>query len=222
MEHEWIKRTHLRPQLHAHAWLGAIKAFGPLFYHHDDLCEAVINAMHATEESDTGGQDHTNMDAEASVPEPQMVDSTPARDTFSKKNNNRRSKSKSSAVADDNASADTDQAGEANLHQRKLTGKDRTHQIRYDIKFYVAPSKEADKTMIAAAKNVYTKAKEMDESIIIYPWFKSSKSSKIQETRLIPETMGAFKMFLHQAQPRVAGGFVYMRVWLGHKRTQRH
>jgi hypothetical protein len=31
MEHEWIKRTHLRPQLHAHAWLGAIKAFGALF-----------------------------------------------------------------------------------------------------------------------------------------------------------------------------------------------
>jgi hypothetical protein len=31
MEHEWIKRTHIHPQLHAHAWLGAIKAFGPLF-----------------------------------------------------------------------------------------------------------------------------------------------------------------------------------------------
>jgi hypothetical protein len=59
MEHEWIKRTHLRPQLHVHAWLGAIKAFSPLFYHHDDLCKAVINAMHAIEESHTGGQDQT-------------------------------------------------------------------------------------------------------------------------------------------------------------------
>jgi hypothetical protein len=72
--------------------------------------------------------------------------------------------------------------------------------------------------MIAAAKTFFAKAKEMDESIIIYPWFKSSKSSKIQETRLIPETMGAFKTFFHQAQPRVAGGFVYMRVWLGHNK----
>jgi hypothetical protein len=154
------------------------------------------------------------MDAEASVPEPQMVDSTPARDIFSKANRNRRSKFKSSAFADDDASTDTAQAGEANLKQQKLTGKDRTHQIRYDIKFYVAPSKEADKTMIAAAKTFYAKAKEMDESIVIYPWFKSSRSSKIQETCLIPETMGAFKTFFHQAQPRVAGGFVYMRVWL--------
>jgi hypothetical protein len=124
MEHEWIKRTHLCPQLHAHAWLGAIKAFGPLFYHHDDLCEAVINAMHATEASDIGGQYYTHMDAEASVSEPQMVDSTPARDNGSKANKNRRSKSKSSAFADDDASADTAQAGEANLHQQKLTGKD--------------------------------------------------------------------------------------------------
>jgi hypothetical protein len=31
MEHEWIKRTHLRQQLHAHAWLGAIQVFGPFF-----------------------------------------------------------------------------------------------------------------------------------------------------------------------------------------------
>jgi hypothetical protein len=51
--------------------------------------------------------------------------------------------------------------------------------------------------MIAAAKTFFAKAKEMDESILIYPWFKSSKSSKIQETRLIPETMGAFKIFFH-------------------------
>jgi hypothetical protein len=214
MEHEWIKRTHLHPQLHAHAWLGAIKAFGPLFYHHDNLCEAVINAMHVAEESETGGQDHTHMDAEVAE-ESQMVDVTLTSDSFSKAKNRR---SKSSAFVDDDASADTTQAGEANLHQHKLTGKDRTNQIRYDIKFHVVPSKEADKTMIAAAKKCFAKAKEMDESIVIYPWFKSSKSSKIQETHLIPETMGAFKTFFHQAQPRVAGGFVYMRVWLGHNK----
>jgi hypothetical protein len=189
------------------------KSFRPTFYHHDDLREAVINVMHVTEESDIGGQNDTHMDAEASVSEPQMVDSTPARYSFSKAKNRR---SKSSAFVDNDASADTAQTGEANLHQQKLTGKDRTHQIRYDIKFRVAPSKEADKTMIVAAKKFFAKAKKMDESIVIYPWFKSSKSSKIQETRLIPETMGAFKTYFHQAQPRVAGGFIYMRVWLGH------
>jgi hypothetical protein len=37
MAHEWIKQTHLRPQLHAHAWLGAIQIFAPLF-HYRRLC----------------------------------------------------------------------------------------------------------------------------------------------------------------------------------------
>jgi hypothetical protein len=70
--------------------------------------------------------------------------------------------------------------------------------------------------MITAAKKLFTKAKEMDNSIVIYPWYKSSKSSKVQVTRLIPETMSAFKTYFHQANPRIAGRFVYMRVWLGH------
>jgi hypothetical protein len=74
--------------------------------------------------------------------------------------------------------------------------------------------------MIAAAKKLYAKAKEMDDTIVIYPWFKNSTSSKIQEMRLIPETMGAFKTYFHQAQPRVGGGFVYMRVWLGHDKDK--
>jgi hypothetical protein len=168
--------------------------------------------MHLEDESETGSQDQTHMEAETDG-KSQMVDVTPSLSSTAK---NRRSKA--FTVAADDASADTAQAGEANLHQQKLTGKDRTNQVRYDIKFHVSPSKEADKTMIAAAKKFFAKAKEMDDSIVIYPWFKSSKSSKIQETRLIPETMGAFKTFFHQAQPRVAGGFVYMRVWLGHNK----
>jgi hypothetical protein len=70
--------------------------------------------------------------------------------------------------------------------------------------------------MIAAAKKFFTKAKEMDDSLDIYPWYKSSKWSKVQEPRSIPETMGAFKAYFHQANPRAAGGFVYMRIWMGH------
>jgi hypothetical protein len=31
--------------------------------------------------------------------------------------------------------------------------------------------------------------------------------------------MGAFKTYFHQANPRVEGGFVYMRVWLGHAKA---
>jgi hypothetical protein len=100
--------------------------------------------------------------------------------------------------------------------QQKVSGQDRLDQIGYDVRFFLQPSKEADKTMIAAAKKLFTKAKEMDDSIVIYPWFKSSKSSKVQETRLVAETMGAFKTYFHQANPCAAGGFLYMRVWLSH------
>jgi hypothetical protein len=122
------------------------------------------------------------------------------------------------SLADD-ASDATAPAGAATLHQQKIAGKGRQHQIRYDVKFHVPPSKAADKPMIAATKKVFAKAKEMDDSIVVYPWFKSSQSAKVQETRLIPETMGAFKTYFHQANPRPDGGFVYMRVWLGHDKS---
>ena len=41
---------------------------------------------------------------------------------------------------------------------------------------------------------------------------------KIKDARSIPEQMGSFKIFFHQVQPKVAGGHVYMRVWLGHNK----
>jgi hypothetical protein len=122
----------------------------------------------------------------------------------------------SQKMATDDASAATAPAGAATLLQQRISGKDRKNQLRYDVRFHVPPSKEADKTMIAAAKKFFAKAKEMDDSLVIYPWFKASKSSKVQETRLIPDKMGAFKTYFHQANPRVDGGFVYMRIWLGH------
>jgi hypothetical protein len=69
---------------------------------------------------------------------------------------------------------------------------------------------------IAAAKKFFNEAKEMDDTLVIYPWFKNSTSSKIQASRLTPEMMGAFKTYFHQAQPKVDGGHLYMRIWLGH------
>jgi hypothetical protein len=208
MAHEWIKRTHLRPQLHAHVWLGAINVFGPLFHHHDALCEQVINDMHQADDEFTGGLDD-EPDEEEHTSIADIVDSIP--DTVVEEKN-----AKKQRMTPDDASAATAPAGAATLHQQRLSGKDRNHQLRYDLRFHVQPSKEADKTMIAAAKKFFSKVKEMDDTIVIYPWFKSSKNSKIQETRLIPEKMGAFKAYFHQANPRVDGGFVYMRVWLGH------
>jgi hypothetical protein len=118
---------------------------------------------------------------------------------------------------DDDSVATVD-AGLNHLVQQKLSGKHRAHQLSYDIRLHIAPSEEADKTMIAAAKSFFSKAKEMDKSLVICPWFKKSINPNVKNVRLIPEQMGAFKQHFHQAQPNVAGGFLCMRVWLGHGR----
>jgi hypothetical protein len=144
-----------------------------------------------------------------------LVDHIPDSVTDKKQLKKRRIQGHISQTPDD-ASAATAPAGAATLQQQKLIGNDRQHQLRYNVRFFVQPSQEADKIMIAAAKKFFTKAKEMDDSLFIYPWYKSSKWSKVKEPRSIPETMGAFKAYFHQANPRAAGGFVYMRVWLGH------
>jgi hypothetical protein len=70
--------------------------------------------------------------------------------------------------------------------------------------------------MISAAKTFLTKAKEMDQSLVVCPWFKNSILPNLKSLASIPETMGAFKQHFHQAQPKVAGGFLHMRLWLGH------
>ena len=114
------------------------------------------------------------------------------------------------------ASTDTAPAGKGLLQQQKLSGAYRKHQLRYDLRLFVSPSQEADKTMLAMANKLFFKAKEMDNSITLFPWALNSKSVKIKDARSIPEQMGSFKTFFHQAQPKVSGGHVYMRVWLGH------
>jgi hypothetical protein len=117
-------------------------------------------------------------------------------------------KTRSTSSADDDSAA-TAPAGADTLYQQNIDGKDREHQLRYDVRFLVPASTEVDKTM-ATAKNVFTKAKEMDTSLVIYPWFCASKSSKVTEIRLIPEKMGAFKTYFHIKPIREskAGSFI--------------
>jgi hypothetical protein len=133
--HEWLKCTHFRPQLQAHAWLAAVAVFGPLFYHTEDLCAQVANAMHTSDDNNSSNEDNNEVQI---VLAKEILDApNPAREEQS---------------FSDDASKATAPAGAATLHQQKIAGKDQQHQVRYDVKFYVPPSKAADKTMIAAAK----------------------------------------------------------------------
>jgi hypothetical protein len=59
--------------------------------------------------------------------------------------------------------------------------------------------------MISAAKKFFSKAKEMDESPVICPWFKKSINPNIKSVGSIPDQMGAFEQCFHQAQPKVGG-----------------
>ena len=53
MAHEWIGTHYLRPQTHAHAWLGAVAVFGPLWLHADSLLEGVLENMHTSSDDES-------------------------------------------------------------------------------------------------------------------------------------------------------------------------
>jgi hypothetical protein len=115
---------------------------------------------------------------------------------------------KDTKAPSDDASAATAPAGApAVLHQQNITGNIRQHQLRYDLSLFCPPSKDADKTLMAAAKKWFTKAKEIDATCVLYHWYTDSTSSKLQDPQAIPDKMGAFKAFFHQASPQVDGGF---------------
>ena len=189
--HEWSNATHLRPQTHSLAWLAAVEVFGPLYGNQDELLAEFANAMESS-------------DAEATTVSPASIVIVES--------------DEDSDDSDDDSvkSADTAVAGKDWLQEQKAKGKYRKHTLRYDLRLMVPASQDADKTMIAAAKKFIGKAKEMDASLTLLPWSATSKHPNVKDARSIPEQMGAFKTYFHQAQPKVAGGHVYMRIWLAH------
>jgi hypothetical protein len=76
-----------------------------------------------------------------------------------------------SDIDNDANSVDTAPAGVNYLLEQRLSGKQNSrHQLRScDIRLFVPASQEADETMIAAAKLFCSKAKEMDNLLVIYP-----------------------------------------------------
>jgi hypothetical protein len=138
LHHEWISDTHLRPQLHANAWLGAVSIFGPLYQHHERLGNEVIQAMNTAEDDATGGLDQEDEDdEEVHSEEPRTVGVLPPSPKPSRKKKKTIAEflNENVSVA---ASAATAPAGAANLHQRKISGKDRKFQLRYDIRLDVS------------------------------------------------------------------------------------
>jgi hypothetical protein len=220
---DWSTANHLKPQPLARIWLGAVSAFGPLWLHRNaniGLEDPAIPGenkfvspsalMDVAEDSEkpTAAVPPVAAPSDNSADIPGV--STPA-DIMAVD-------SEDDEDGDDDEADDdvTVQAGAEDLIQNKITGKDCKFQLRYDLKLTVDPSKDADKKMIAVAKKLFAKLKETDDTVVIYPWFKKATEPKIRKATSIPESMGAFKKYFHQAQPKVAGGILYMRIWLGH------
>jgi hypothetical protein len=208
---EWNTDSHLKPQPLARIWLGAVSAFGPLWLHRDAIgLDPVIPG-----ENKVVSSAKSTVTASSAVAPPKKSAATPGVSTPAEI---------MEVDSDDEADADDDdadddvtvQAGSEDLIQNKITGKDRKFQLRYDLKLVVEPSKDADKKLIAVAKKFFAKLKEADDSVVIYPWFKKATEPKIRKATSIPDSLGAFKKYFHQAQPKVAGGPTYMRIWLGH------
>jgi hypothetical protein len=214
MAHEWVSATHLRPQVHSLAWFAAVEIFGPLWLHRDAPVDLVVKTMNSGEISDQDEEEGSDYDSEIA----EVVDKPTAitGDIHQPSDPMDHADPADELEGDDDSSAVTQDAGTNNLVQQRVSGKHRAHQLRYDIRLQVSTSEEADKAMISAAKTFLTKAKEMDKSLVVHPWFKKSILPNLKSFASIPETMRAFKQYFHQAQPKVAGGFLYMRLWLGH------
>jgi hypothetical protein len=213
MAHEWVSATHLRPQVHSLAWFAAVEMFGPLWLHRDALVNPVVQTMNSGEISDKDDEEDSNDDSETVEVVDKFAGTTGNVHQPSDPMDHAEPTDK--LEVDDDSSAVTPDAGTDHLVQQCVSGNHRAHQLRYNIRLHVAPSEEADKSMIAAAKTFFSKAKEMDKSLVICLWFKKSMNPNIKNVGSIPDQMGAFKQHFHQAQPKVAGGFLCMRLWLG-------
>jgi hypothetical protein len=200
MAHEWVLATHLRPQVHSLAWFVAVETW----LHRDALVDSVVETMNSGEISDQDEEEGSESDSEIV----EVVDKPTATtgDIHQPSDPMDHANPADELEVDDDSSAVTQDAGTNRPVQQRVSGKHRTHQLRYDIRLHVAPSEEADKAMIAAAKMFFSKAKDMDKSLVICPWFKKSTNPNIKNA----DQMGAFKQHFHQAQPKVAGGFLYM------------
>ena len=66
-------------------------------------------------------------------------------------------------------------------------------------------------------KDVWTKLKETDPRLVIYPWSKeSAKVPGLTKVEELPDKVPAIQEFFDRAFPRKAGGTMYVSVFLGH------
>jgi hypothetical protein len=89
--------------------------------------------------------------------------------------------------------------------QQKVSGKDRLHQPCCNLKLHVAPSKEANKKMIAAATKFFIKAKEMDKTFVQSALGSSCPRIEDQKCGVHPSNDGSIQETLSPTSPTQSG-----------------
>jgi hypothetical protein len=169
MAHEWVSATHLRPQVHSLAWIAAVETFGRLWLNQASLVSSVAETSNSGAVSDNDTSKDMDDESDSVEVSGSPTDTTGDRHTPSDPMTHADSDSEDDIEADDDLSAVTQDGGTNNLVQQRVSGTHRAHQLRHDIRLHVSPSEEADKAMISAAKTFLTKAKEMDQSLVVHP-----------------------------------------------------
>lgn len=95
----------------------------------------------------------------------------------------------------------------------------RPFMARYDVKLSVSPvdnTGDAPEALGDAIQIFLGQLKEIDNSLVIYPWAEGSKRASISNIDNIPFKPSDLKCYFDRALPRKNGGVLYVSVYMGH------
>ena len=90
---------------------------------------------------------------------------------------------------------------------------------RYDFKIKLPPSDKDEMILILndSLLQLWEKIKELDKSLVIYPWAEGSKAPAIRQSDSVSKTsLSDIRIYFHRAAPREKGGVNYFSAYLGH------
>ena len=98
---------------------------------------------------------------------------------------------------------------------------ERTYQTRYDFKIKIPASDKGEmtKSVVDAIRSIWDAIKDLDKSLVVYPWEEDSEEKPISKFDKVSTTsLSEIRVFFHKAQPREKGGVMYFSAFLGHEK----
>ena len=98
----------------------------------------------------------------------------------------------------------------------------RPFMTRYDVKLSVPPVDKSADALVALSETIkafWSQIKELDKSLVIYPWAEGSNKAALMMIERLPQRPSDLQAFFDRALPRKNGGTLYVSVYLGHTET---